>query len=331
MKKCTILILAMIGLIVFIGCDVSDYKPQTEQIDNTTEHTHQWQDVSGEHARICTECNEKQLKPEACNFVQYDCEQPAVCTICYAVNNDSIQDHNWQTESQYDGCWYTTITYACTKCNVKQEEHDDLALPNHDWSVENANGKTTFTCARCKESNTFSTEIQKFSYAQILEEYKIGDHGVRNENFNICFESEITGAIDAITIAKTELAIECDHSSVSYDDKADIWRVDFETLDMDGGCQSVFVSGNGMTCYIVYINVQIVALTEVNQYTQEELNENLIGTSREMLWSFWGDPDGMLSGLLGDIWKLDTDTDKHITVYYKDGIVESIKINSSSN
>jgi len=31
-----------------------------------------------------------------------------------------------------------------------------------------------------------------------------------------------------------------------------MWRVDFWTLDMDGNRQSVYLNGNGLTCYIVY-------------------------------------------------------------------------------
>lgn len=73
-------------------------------------------------------------------------------------------------------------------------------------------------------------------------------------------------------------------------------------------------------------NKEIFTLAEVNQSTKEELDENLIGISREELLSIWGEPDGTLSGFWGDIWQLDNETDKSIIVYYdNDGIVENIK------
>lgn len=204
-------------------CDVCGHTQKTQE---TTEHTHQWQDVSGEHARICVECNEKQLKPEACD---------------------------WQFVGQTSDCWSTTITYGCSKCYQQQGVHGDSVLPNHNWIEETANGKTALHCSRCKESCTFVGGLQEFSYAQVLEEYKIGDPGVKHENFNNPdVEREVTSAIDAIIRAKFELTVEYDTISVSQDKDANMWCVDFWILDVVGGGQSVYLNGNGLTCYIVY-------------------------------------------------------------------------------
>ena len=204
-------------------CDVCGHTQKTQE---TTEHTHQWQDVSGEHARICVGCNEKQLKPEACD---------------------------WQFVGQTSDCWSTTVTYGCSKCYQQQVVHGDSVLPNHNWIEETANGKTALHCSRCKESCTFVSGLQEFSYAQVLEEYKIGDPGVKHENFNNPdVEREVTSAIDAIIRAKFELTVEYDTISVSQDKDANMWCVDFWTLDVVGGGQSVYLNGNGLTCYIVY-------------------------------------------------------------------------------
>ena len=210
--------------------DMCDVCGHTQKVQETTkenpEHTHQWQDVSGEHARICTECNEKQLKSEACD---------------------------WQFVNQISDCWSTTITYGCSKCYQQQLVHGDSVLPNHNWIEETANGKTTLHCSRCKESCTFVSGLQEFSYAQVLEEYKIGEPYVKHENFNNPdVEREITGAIDAIIRAKFELVIEYDAISVSQDKDSNMWCVDFWTSDVVGAGQSVYLNGNGLTCYIVY-------------------------------------------------------------------------------
>ena len=62
----------------------------------------------------------------------------------------------------------------------------------------------------------------------------------------------MTSAIDAIIRAKFELTVEYDTISVSQDKDANMWCVDFWTLDIVGGGQSVYLNGNGLTCYIVY-------------------------------------------------------------------------------
>ena len=162
-------------------------------------------------------------------------------------------EHNWQVKSQTSDCWSITVNYACSKCGMEKFTHEDSALPYHSWAEKTDEGKTTFSCIRCNESYTFLSEIRTFSYAQALEEYKIGDPGVKHEHFNNWnVESEITGAIDAIVRAKFELTIEYDTISVSYDEISNMWRVDFWTLDLDGNSQSVYINDNGLTCYIVY-------------------------------------------------------------------------------
>ena len=254
-KTLSLLIALLLCLFVFAGCTnvIPNDGSQTTDDTLTTEHSHQWQDVSGEHACICTKCNEKQLKPEACKFVRENCDAPLVCTICYAVGDESPTEHNWQVVSQNRGCWYISESYVCSECNIEQFAGGELVLPNHNWSEKTADGKTTFSCIRCNESNTFISEIRVFSYAQALEYYKIGDPGVKHENFNNpAVESEITGAIDAIIRAEFELTIEYDTISVSYDEISNMWRVDFWTLDLDGNSQSVYINDNGLTCYIVY-------------------------------------------------------------------------------
>jgi len=253
MKKSILIICIIISLLFLLcGCDIPE-KSDESTVTSETEHTHQWQDVSGEHARICVECKEKQLKPEACDWVSVCCGEPMVCTICGAISDELSEDHIWNYSGEENDCWSNNVIYFCSKCNMRQYIHGDLALPDHIWSEETADGKTAFTCTRCKESYTFSSEIAEFSYTEVLEEYKIGDPGVKHENFNLCFESKITSAIDAVVRARSfEVTIEYDTIAVSFDKESDVWCIDFYSLNMDGGCQSVYIKGNGLTCYIVY-------------------------------------------------------------------------------
>ena len=233
------------------GCNTSD-NPTESTVTSETEHTHQWRDVSGEHARICTDCHKKELKPEACNFVRTYCDQPMECTICHAISSESPEEHDWKFVSEKNDCWSTNITYACSKCDVEQVAHGDLALPNHSWAEETAGGKTTFACTRCNESYTFASEIAEFIYAEVLEEYKIGDPGVKHENFVFNSESEITSAIDAVIMAKFQLTVEYDTIAVSFDAHSNVWCVHFYTSNEDGGGQSIYLKDNGLPCYIIY-------------------------------------------------------------------------------
>ena len=66
-------------------------------------------------------------------------------------------------------------------------------------------------------------------------------------------------------------------------------------------------------------------------YTQEEIEEKLKGEYRDNILVSWGQPDGMLSGMWGDVWFLDDIKDKKITLYYdSNGCVENVRIGSRS-
>lgn len=66
-------------------------------------------------------------------------------------------------------------------------------------------------------------------------------------------------------------------------------------------------------------------LGEISHYSQEQLEEKLIGLSTEDMHNLWGEPDGMLYGLWCDIWYFNDKQNQQIAVYYdKDGIVENI-------
>lgn len=53
---------------------------------------------------------------------------------------------------------------------------------------------------------------------------------------------------------------------------------------------------------------------EVAAMTDQEATEALAGAAREAVAEAWGEPDGMLSGLFGDIYE--APGGRHITVYY---------------
>ena len=180
----------------------------------------------------------------SCNFLEYD-----------KGNNDNTTEHthDWKFKSQTSDCWSTTVTQACSKCGMEQFLHGDSVLPHHSWVEETGDGKTTFDCTRCAESITFVSEIREFDYQNVLAQYKIGDPGVKHENFkNPEVEREDMNAIDAIIRAKFEVTVEYDTISISQDKDSNMWCVSFWTLNLDGNGQDVYINDNGLTCYIVY-------------------------------------------------------------------------------
>ena len=75
----------------------------------------------------------------------------------------------------------------------------------------------------------------------------------------------------------------------------------------------------------------IPKLAEITDFTQEQLEEKLIGLSQEEIYRSWGEPDGHLSGFWGELWQLASTTGEYITVYYdENGIIENVLVKDFS-
>lgn len=60
--------------------------------------------------------------------------------------------------------------------------------------------------------------------------------------------------------------------------------------------------------------------------SEEVMEAHLIGTPREDILTAWGDPDGTLSGLKGDIFKI-PNSEKQIILYYdEEDLIANIKL-----
>ena len=96
--------------------------------------------------------------------------------------------------------------------------------------------------------------IPYFSYEEVLEEYKEGQHGVLFDGFKNTDESTdyIRTAEEAAETAKVECTVEYDSVSVRFDDYKKIWEVCFYKDMMDGGCQTVYLDSFKHTMLIVY-------------------------------------------------------------------------------
>lgn len=84
------------------------------------------------------------------------------------------------------------------------------------------------------------------------------------------------------------------------------------------GCQK-----NGKTA-LLPLN-EVSALVSEKGYGVEDLKEFLLGQYHEDVTALWGEPDGVLFGLWGEIWHLDEEGNSYIIVYYNTkGYVENI-------
>ena len=84
---------------------------------------------------------------------------------------------------------------------------------------------------------------------------------------------------------------------------------------------------------ITEVNLESVSFDEISGYilesgyTQEQILEKIKGIYRDNMIASWGEPDGMLSGMWGDVWYLDDTKDMRITVYYDSkGHVSDVRI-----
>ena len=101
------------------------------------------------------------------------------------------------------------------------------------------------------ETDNNIDSIHSFSYADDCAIYVEGEPGVKTSGFVNTAETDVNR--DNVTIiAKQECTIECNKTEVSYDSNAGIWKVDFFTEGMLGGCQTVWMDTNGKTVLVVY-------------------------------------------------------------------------------
>lgn len=101
------------------------------------------------------------------------------------------------------------------------------------------------------ETENNNDSINSFSYAEDCAIYIEGEPGVKTSGFVNTTETSVNR--DNVTIiAKQECTIGYNKTEVSYDSNAGIWKVDFFTEGMVGGCQTVWMDANGKTVLVVY-------------------------------------------------------------------------------
>lgn len=93
--------------------------------------------------------------------------------------------------------------------------------------------------------------LPAFSYEEARKTYAPGTPGVITSGFVNTTETEITSA-NVVKQAQKECTVNWNKASASYDPEADVWMVDFWTVGIVGGGQSVYMDAKGKTLLIVY-------------------------------------------------------------------------------
>ena len=96
-----------------------------------------------------------------------------------------------------------------------------------------------------------SVHVEKFSYSDVLAVYSEETVGVRQDGFVNTEKSDVVNAGKAIELAKKECNIDYNSVSVAYDEQEKVYCVEFGTIDTLGGCQSVYLSTEGITLLII--------------------------------------------------------------------------------
>lgn len=77
-------------------------------------------------------------------------------------------------------------------------------------------------------------------------------------------------------------------------------------------------------------NDNLPSLISLSQMEESEIPEVLAGYHQTQLAEVWGEPQGTLSGMYGEIWELDAENETYLIVYYTPkGIVETAKLRTN--
>lgn len=114
-----------------------------------------------------------------------------------------------------------------------------------------------FVFSSCKDTKNTSSlpkqDVPSFSYNEILKIHKENTPGVKYSGFKNSTEEELTDTESVINRAKNECTVDYDTIEIiGYDRAEDVWCVHFYTAGLPGGDESVYLSGDGITCLIVY-------------------------------------------------------------------------------
>ena len=100
-------------------------------------------------------------------------------------------------------------------------------------------------------NNKSNINVGTFSYEKELTSQQ-EDFGVKTSGFKNTTKNTVENCENALKLAKNEVTIPYNQTYVAYDEKEDMWKVNFSTKNQFGGDQTVYLTSDGLTVKIVY-------------------------------------------------------------------------------
>lgn len=95
-------------------------------------------------------------------------------------------------------------------------------------------------------------EVEKFSYEKERSEFGETDGYIKTKDFHNTEKANINNKEQAIKIAKKEVTVEYDSVYVAFDEKEQMWKVNFYKDGYFGGDQTVYLNKDGTTQLCVW-------------------------------------------------------------------------------
>ena len=94
-----------------------------------------------------------------------------------------------------------------------------------------------------------NTDVGEFSYQEILNNL---DSNNQHNHFRNIYETRITNTEEAFRLALNEVLVFYNQVKIYYDEDTSMWKFVFWSTEHIGGCQTVFLSANGITKLIIF-------------------------------------------------------------------------------
>ena len=100
--------------------------------------------------------------------------------------------------------------------------------------------------------NNAEVIVDNFSYAEESAKFSVFEAGVKTSGFKNTTKNTVENGEKALKLAINEVTIPYNQTYVAYDEKENMWKVNFSTKNQFGGDQTVYLTSDGLTVKIVY-------------------------------------------------------------------------------
>lgn len=180
-------------------------------------------------------------------FVGVDCvrlynadesKSPIIITQPTRIQDDEVK---------CSGLGYT-VTYQ-TKAEISTEENESL---NAIYDICGAEFRLFDKILLWAWIADVEIEVETFSYEEEFKEYDGIENGVKRNDFHNIEKIEINNQTQAEEVAENEVTVEYDSVSVAFDEKSEMWKVNFSKEGYLGGDQTVYLNKDGLTQLCVW-------------------------------------------------------------------------------